>query len=31
MSNSNLIIDGHDIHTESDVYSTLTELMDFGP
>lgn len=31
MSNSNIIIDGRNIHTESDVHSILAELMDFGP
>jgi len=31
MSNSNIIIDGRDIHTESDVHSILAEMMGFGP
>jgi len=31
MSNSNIIIDGRNIHIESDVHNILAELMDFGP
>lgn len=27
----NMIIDGRDIHTESDVHRILAEIMEFGP
>lgn len=31
MSKNDIILDGLDIHTESDVHRALAELLDFGP